>query len=165
MKSLPHLLFIALIGLILLCCKSEVRVENAADEPSFNKQWADHYIDSINAKVSELFIAKDSVALASFYWPDAEMMPENAETVKGEGILHTWGEMVRMGMSAFNFKVTDLRGEGNFMIETGDYQMLDAQGKLADRGKYLVIHEKRDGVWKIFRDIGNTSLPDTEPTK
>ena len=162
MKSLPVLLFISFIGLSMLSCKSEVKLETASAEPSFNKPWADHYIDSINAKVSELFIAKDSVALAGFYWPDAEMLPENAETIKGAQILSTWGEMVRMGMSAFTFKVTDLRGEGNFMIETGEYQMLDAQGKLADRGKYLVIHEKRDGVWKIFRDMGNTSLPKTE---
>ncbi len=165
MKKLSHLLFIALAGLTMLCCKSEVKVETASGAPAFDPRWASHYIDSINTRVSELFIAKDSVALASFYWPDAEMLPENAETVKGAQILSTWGEMVRMGMSAFTFKVTDLRGEGKFMIETGDYQMLDAQGKLADRGKYLVIHEKRDGIWKIIRDVGNTSLPKAESGK
>ena len=144
----------------MLCCTSEVKVETAATTaPSFDQQWADHYIDSINTRVTELFRAKDSVALAAFYWPDAEMLPENAETVKGDQILSTWGEWVRSGASEFTFKVTDLRGEGKFMIETGDYQMKDAQGKLLDRGKYIVVHEKRDGVWKIFRDIGNTSLP------
>jgi ketosteroid isomerase-like protein len=159
MKNLPLFLFSAFIGLSMLCCTSEVKVESGETKPAFDQQWADHYIDSINNKVSELFKAKDSVALASFYWPDAEMLPANAETIKGDGILKAWGEMVRMGMSEFTFKVTDLRGDDKFMIETGDYQMIDAQGKLFDRGKYLVIHEKRNGEWKIFRDVGNTSLP------
>jgi len=166
MKTTLFFFFMAIMGVTMLCCKSEVKVETAeTTAPAFDQQWANHYIDSINTRVTELFKAKDSVALAAFYWPVAEMLPENAETIKGEQILHTWGEWVRSGASEFTFKVTDLRGEGKFMIETGDYQMKDAQGKLSDRGKYIVVHEKRDGVWKIFRDIGNTSLPKEEPGK
>jgi len=158
MKNLPRFLFIGLIGLSMWCCKSEVKVETSNEKPAFDQPWAAHYVDSINTQFSALFKAKDSVGLAAYYWPDAELLPSNRETIKGDAILAEWGATVRMGIPEFTFKVTDLRGDGKFMIETGNYEMKDAAGKLFDRGKYIVVHENRDGVWKIIRDIGNTSM-------
>ena len=48
-----------------------------------------------------------------------------------------------------------------FLIETGNYEMKDGAKSLLDRGKY-VVGDKRDGEWKLYRDIGNTSMQATK---
>jgi ketosteroid isomerase-like protein len=131
----------------------------APANPGLDKQWAKSFIDSINLKFSEQFRAGDSVALASHYWPDAELLFANMEPIKGDAILPAWGSMTRMGVTDFTFSTTDISGDAEFIIETGQYEMKDAKHTLVDRGKYVVVWQKRNGEWKLFRDMGNTSLP------
>jgi ketosteroid isomerase-like protein len=102
------------------------------------------------------------VALASHYWPDAEMLFAHSEPIKGNEILGAWGEMTRSGIKNFSFSTTDIKGDADFIIETGNYEMKDDKNTLVDRGKYIVIWQQRDGVWKLYRDIGNTSMPATK---
>ena len=70
-----------------------------------------------------------------------------------------WGELTRMGIKEFLFSTTDITGDSQFIIETGNYTMNDANKNLVDRGKYVVVWQQRNGEWKLYRDIGNTSLP------
>lgn len=161
MKKLSHLFFIVLAGLTMLCCKSEVKVETGdTASTEFNKEWATHYIDSANILFSQQFANKDSVGLTNWYWPDAELLFSNEEPITGlDNIRHSWYGMMAYGFKSFTFKTTDIRGAGNLIVETGAYELKDSKDSLADRGKYIVVWENRDGSWKIIRDVGNTSLP------
>jgi ketosteroid isomerase-like protein len=162
-KTKTNLLFtLAIISISVLCCKPEAKEETVAgNEPAkaLDLQWAKHFLDSVNTKFSEQFKAGDSVALAALYWPDAEILLSNMEPIKGDQILAAWGSMTRMGIPYFTFSTTDIRGDAQYMIETGNYEMKDAKQTLVDRGKYVVVYEQRNGVWKLIRDMGNTSLP------
>jgi ketosteroid isomerase-like protein len=124
-----------------------------------DKEWARSFIDSINLKFTEQFRARDTVALASHYWPDAELLFANSEPIKGKDILLTWGAMTHMGIKDFTFSTTDITGDNGFLIETGKYEMKDEKGALVDKGKYVVVWQNRNGEWKLYRDIGNTSMP------
>jgi ketosteroid isomerase-like protein len=116
-------------------------------------------IDSVNQKFTEEVLSGDSVALASHYWPDAELMLDNSETVKGKDAIPAWGAMIRMGIKHFITQTTDITVSGNLLVETGNYELKTADNTLADRGKYVVVWQYRNGEWKLFRDIGCTSLP------
>lgn len=48
---------------------------------------------------------------------------------------------------------------GNFAVESGIYTASDKEGKVIDTGKYILIWKKQDGVWRIHKDIFNTSMP------
>ena len=147
------------------CKHFEHVLNNGADKKtatSFNKESAKSFIDSINLKFTEQFRNGDSVALASHYWPDAEILLANSETIKGKDILPAWGSMTRMGVKDFTFSTTDITGDNQFIIETGNYEMKDQKKTLVDKGKYVVIWQQRNGEWKLYRDIGNTSLPATK---
>lgn len=100
--------------------------------------------------------AGDSSALASHYWPDAELLLDNSEVVKGNDILNAWGSAIRMGIKEMTFSTTDITGSQTLIIETGNYEMKDGNKSPIDRGKYVVVWEKRNGVWKLYRDIGST---------
>jgi len=160
MKKSSLFITLSLFSLIFICCKPESKDEAAQTEPAgLDLVWAKHYLDSVNTLFSEQFKNGDSIALTAWYWPDAEMLFTNEEPITGAGILHTWDAMIKLGLPYFTFKTTDIRGSEKFIIETGSYELKDAKEALVDRGKYIVVWENRDNVWKIIKDTGNTSLP------
>jgi len=164
MLKLSSFLFIA-ICFSLPACKSNTK-ESAIDKttnPGFNQQQARSFIDSINAKFSQELSAGDSAALASHYWPDAELLLDNTEPVKGKDIINAWGGAIRMGMKEINLSTTGIKGDSLFIIETGNYQMKNDKGSMLDKGKYVVVWEQRNGEWKLYRDIGSTSMPVARP--
>jgi ketosteroid isomerase-like protein len=137
----------------------ETKDSTPAISPSFDKQKATAFIDSVNKKFTEQVRNGDSVALAAHYHPEAELLFSNSEPIKGTGILSAWGSVIRMGVKEFTFTTTDITGSGDLLVETGSYEMKAADNSLIDRGKYVVVWKQQDGQWKLFRDIGNTSLP------
>jgi ketosteroid isomerase-like protein len=140
--------------------------QKASDEKAqsltLDKKWATSFIDSINQKFSEQIASGDSAALASHYWPDAELLLDNSEVIKGKDILNAWGAAIRMGIKEVTFSTTDITGSPTYIIETGKYEMKDGSKSLLDRGKYVVVWENRNGEWKLYRDIGSTSMPATK---
>jgi ketosteroid isomerase-like protein len=162
MLKLTLLLTIAFTGFTLLSCNSNnsEQTDNQKNEgPGLDKQSAKAFIDSINTKFSEQLAAGDSTALASHYWPDAELLLDNSEAVKGNDIVNAWGAAIRGGMKEVSFTTTDITGSSTFIIETGAYEIKDGKKNLVDKGKYVVVWEKRNGEWKLYRDIGSTSMP------
>jgi ketosteroid isomerase-like protein len=165
MKKTYFLITSSVISLCMLSCDSgntEKTLDTKISAPTFDKQWAKSFIDSINTKFTEQFRAGDSAALASHYWPDAEILLSNSEAIKGNDILPAWGSMTRLGIKDFTFSTTDITGNAEFLIETGNYEMKDEKKTLIDKGKYVVVWQQRNGEWKLYRDIGNTSLPATK---
>jgi ketosteroid isomerase-like protein len=161
-RKLTPIIISILSCLYLLSCNSgntEKTADQKAENSSFDMQRAKSFIDSINSKFSEQFAAGDSVALASHYWPNAELLLDNSEPVKGNDILNAWGAAIRMGIKEITFSTTDITGDSTFLIETGTYEMKDAKKSLLDKGKYVVVWENRNGEWKLYRDIGSTSMP------
>ncbi len=162
MRKLSSVTLWAFVSLFTFSCNPGTSEQSSHEENApraFDMQKAKSFIDSINLKFSEQFRKGDSVALAAHYWPDAEMLFAHSEPIKGKEILPAWGEMTRMGVRDFTFETTDIKGDSDFIIETGNYEMKDEKKTLIDRGKYVVIWQQRNGEWKLYRDIGNTSMP------
>jgi ketosteroid isomerase-like protein len=152
----------ALTCFSLLSCssgESEKSMNEKTETTTLDKQWAKSFIDSMNTKFSEHLAAGDSFALASLYWPNAELLLDNSEAVKGSDIVKAWGSAMRMGVKEIALTTRDITGSPTFIIETGDYEMKDGVQQIIDKGKYVVVWEKRNDQWKIYRDIGCTSLP------
>jgi ketosteroid isomerase-like protein len=157
-----HSPLIFIIILLMLACNSENKEQNADSKSNitaFDMQKAKAFIDSTNAKFSEQIKNGDSMWVASQYSSDAEILLEKSEPIKGKDILSFWGGVSRSETKDWTFITTDLQGDENFLIETGTYEIKDASKKLADRGKYVVVWKKENGEWKLYRDIGNTSMP------
>jgi ketosteroid isomerase-like protein len=162
-NTMRKILVIILAGLnyygLSSCTSDNSKKDQKTENSTFDKQSAKSFLDSINAKFSEQIASGDSVALASHYWPDAELLLDNSEVVKGNDILSAWGSAIRSGIKEMTLSTTDITGSPTFLIETGNYEMKDGNKSLIDRGKYVVIWEKRNGEWKLYRDIGSTSRP------
>lgn len=162
MKKAHFHLMSALLSLGMFACTTAADKEPVAvttTSGSVDMDKARSFIDSINAKFTEQVRNGDSVALASHYWPDAELLLSNSEPIKGKDILAAWGSMISMGVKDFTFSTTDITLSGDLLVETGNYEMKAADNNLIDKGKYVVVWKQQNGEWKLYRDIGNTSLP------
>ena len=155
------------VGVIILClgilsCNVDTKstddnLETTATD--FDRGKARSFIDSINLKFSEAIMKGDSNWVAAQYETDAEILLTGSEPIKGKDILAMWGGVGRSNERDWSFTTTDLQGDDNFLVETGTYDIKDIDKKSVDRGKYLIVWRKQaDGSWKIYRDIGNSSL-------
>jgi len=164
MRNISLLLVLAVSITWVSSCnspKKEHETETKSESGTLDKQWARSFIDSTNAVFAKQLASGDSSGLADHYWPDAELMLDYSEAVKGKDILNAWGGAIRMGITGLDLTTTDITGTPDFIIETGRYEM-KGNGKTLDKGKYVVVWEMRNDQWKIYRDIGSTSLAATK---
>ncbi|WP_276502348.1 YybH family protein [Terrimonas pollutisoli] len=163
MKKLSNCLVVAAIIFLAACNSASTDKTTGTAESketaSFDLAAAKSSIESMNAKFSESFRKKDSVAIASYYADDAWMLPPNSDPVKGSGIVSLWGEFTRMGFSDLKLMTDDVSGNQDQLAETGHYELIGADNKVMDKGKYVVVWKPVNGGWKLYRDIWNTSMP------
>jgi ketosteroid isomerase-like protein len=70
-----------------------------------------------------------------------------------------WQGVLDSGIASADLTTTEVHAEGNLAYEVGTYIMNTKDGKMADKGKYVVVWMKEGNDWKLHRDIWNTSMP------
>jgi ketosteroid isomerase-like protein len=131
----------------------------AKESSGFDLVAAKSTIESQNAKFIETFKKGDSSGVAALYTSDAMVMPPNMESVKSNGLASFWGTMMHMGVKDLKLLSDDVAGNKDQLVETGRYELYDAQNKIMDKGKYVVVWKQENGEWKLFRDIFSSDLP------
>lgn len=102
----------------------------------------------------------DAALLAAIYTDDAIAYPANSEAVKGRAALQAlWKSVFASGIAGIALNTEEVESAGDMAWETGNYVMKLKDGKVADRGKYVVIWKRVKGDWKAHRDIWTTSMP------
>jgi len=106
--------------------------------------------------------AHDALAAAQVFTTDAKLsVPGATGLVAGRSaITEFWRSALLNGLEALELSTTDLEGEGDLRIETGNYTAFGANRAEAGRGHYLLVWKWEDGAWRIHRDFGHsTSVP------
>ncbi len=163
MKKLFNLIiaFIALFAAGCNTASTDTKTADAAetkDSKAFDLTTARSAIDAENAKFMDAFKKGDSVGAASNYSDDAVMLPPNSEPVSKTGIASLWGSFMGMGVKDVKLVSDDIAGNAEIISETGHYEIYAAENKMIDKGKYVVVWKPVNGVWKMYRDIWNTSM-------
>ena len=107
--------------------------------------------------------ARDVKAAASFFAPDAVLMPANGPMIIGrEGIEAWFSEWLPAPEISNTFApdVIEVAASGDLAYERGTYRFVveSPEGRIADVGKYVVVWEKTDGEWRAALDISNSDL-------
>lgn len=99
--------------------------------------------------------AKNDGSVVKLFAEDACILAPNAPALCGrEGIAKFFKDAYETG-GVRSGKITTLNvyGDGReFVTEDGLYQVFDANGKLVDEGKFLILWKKTNDGWKDFRD-------------
>jgi uncharacterized protein (TIGR02246 family) len=110
---------------------------------------------------------QDAAALARLYHDDARFLPPNMEPAEGrDAIQRSMQALLDMGASSLDLEPLDVREAGEMTIEYGRYTLgleLPGGAEATDVGKYLVVHETRDGSTKILFDCFNSNQPPPGP--
>ena len=106
---------------------------------------------------------QDAEALASLYHDDARFLPPGmAPAEDPQAIRAAMQQLLDMGARSLDVEPIDVHEAGDFTIEYGRYTLgIEAEGgeSMTDVGKYVVVHETRDGSTKILLDCFNSNSP------
>ena len=111
--------------------------------------------------------AKDVNAVAAYYSNDAISYSRNEEPYKGiEAIKkHIAEDIAKDSTGNHNvYKVVDLFGEGNMVVEIGTWTKVNAAGAEVEKGHYMSYFQMQaDSTYKCVRDMNVTSTPVKKP--
>src|SRR5919108_4051972 len=106
---------------------------------------------------------RDAAALASLYHDDARFLAPHMEPAEDrQAIQAAMQQLLDAGARSLDIEPIDVREAGNVTIEYGRYTLgLEPEGgeAMTDVGKYVVVHETRDGSTKIVLDCFNSNSP------
>jgi uncharacterized protein (TIGR02246 family) len=144
-EKILSVLFVLLVGLTWVAADSAPDFKTAVEAATKDFEAA--------------IVAKDAERVGSFYTEDAMVFPPNFEVVQGRGAIATfWKGFIDTG-AAIKIEPTEVQDDGNLGLDSGKYRISGSDGKEVDHGKYVVVWKKENGVWKIYRDIWNTTMP------
>jgi ketosteroid isomerase-like protein len=145
------LLIVSVLAALTAGCGRAPRADVAAEERA---------IRDLAARQNGWFTARDTVALGELYAADAVLMPPGRPPIAG-------ADSIRHGFAVSAEGNTGLRlttrtvvvaASGDLAVEDGVWRWRGpgAHGEVLDEGKYVVVWVKRDGAWKMARDIYNS---------
>ena len=104
--------------------------------------------------------ADDIKGVVASYAADGCRMPPNEKKAQGsEGIQAQLKSGKEQGAAKVKLTVDTAETSGNWGYGTGTYEILGADGKQVDQGKWMNVSKKSKETWKIQCDIWNSNLP------
>lgn len=142
---------------LVLAAFSVSAVAQSKQNDGFNE--AMKAIEKSNAIYFQSLAKNDPAIFIDRYAEDGCIMAPNSAMLCGkDGFRKFFEESYSMGIRNGRFITTSVYGEGGqFVVEEGLGQIHDADGKVIDDFKYLVLWKKTDRGWKMFRDSFNSN--------
>ncbi len=106
--------------------------------------------------------AKDADKVAAYYSDDAISYSRNKPPTSGKAAIRDSiaASIARDTSGNYNvYKIVDLFGEGNMLVEIGSWSERNASGAEVNTGHYMSYFQKRDGKYVCVRDMNATSAP------
>jgi len=137
-----------LMSLLFFNCQAQPTTNASLEE-------AKKAIAASNGIYFQAFVKGDSSIFIDRYAKDCWIMLPNAPALCGaDAPLEVFKTAYnKLGIRNGKFITIDVFGEGmEFVTEVGFWQSFDANNRLFDNGKFLVLWKKTPDGWKMFRD-------------
>jgi len=142
---------IQVLVIVLLCYSCN----NAQSTSPSGLEEAKKAIAESNSIYFKAFQTNDSSIFINRYAEDCCIMPPGAPAECGpDAALHFFKIAYNeVGLRNGKFITTQVYGDGEtYVTEEGLWESYDANNKLFDNGKFLVLWKKTPKGWKMFRD-------------
>jgi ketosteroid isomerase-like protein len=154
---MKKIFFIAIVQLTLVPC---IFLHVSAQQKTpVGLEEAKKAIEASNEIYFLAFVKGDSSLFINRYTKDCWIMAPNAPPLCGiEAPLEFFKTAyTRYGMRNGQLTTIDVFGDGvEFVTEEGFWKTFDANNRLLDTGKFLVLWKKTPEGWKMFRDFFNS---------
>jgi uncharacterized protein (TIGR02246 family) len=148
------------LGTITVALVGSVVVALTCAGPATAEEDIRAALEAGKRKFEEAVSRGDGAALAALYTPEAQLLPAQSDFVTGtKAIGEFWQGVFDSGIKAASLTTVEVNSHGDAAHEIGRYELRAADGKVLDKGKYVVIWKQEGGTWKLHRDIWTTSVP------
>jgi ketosteroid isomerase-like protein len=152
--------FSAVIYVMMVFAACTEKPREPQPEGRFNLQAVREAILEANKTYDERLTRRDSAFFVERYTPDAIVMPQGVPSLNGmEAIMDFFIAGQNSGINNIPVVAEEVFGGPEIVVETGTYELIGADGKKLDKGKFIVAWKEEDGKWKIHREIWNGDGP------
>ncbi len=136
----------------------------AACAPTVDRAAEEQAIRDLEREWVAAVAAGDTLAIANFFAENGYFMPPNAPRVDGRGAIRgAWAGMLQLPNVSLTFAPTEIviaeAGDMAYDIGTYNFGLDGPDGRIEDKGKYVVVWRKVNGEWKVVADIFNSDNP------
>lgn len=149
---------------ILITCSSLLFVScsNEKAATSLDLDAAKKDIQAMEDAYAAAEKAKDADKVVAYYSDDAisygrNRMPEAGKAAIKESLAKRLAADTTGNTNVY--KVVDLFGENNMLVEIGSWTEMSPAGAEVNKGHYMSYFQKKDGKWVCVRDMNVTSSP------
>ena len=116
-------------------------------------------IEAANKVLEAVVSRSDGPGMAALYTDNAQLLPGQSDFVTGtKAISQFWQAAFDSGLKGVSLVTVEVEKHGDTANEIGTIELRDADGKVLDNGKYIVIWKKEGNSWKLHRDMWNSSV-------
>ncbi len=121
-------------------------------------------LNEINAKWVEALKQRDFAMIEALYTSDGLLLPPNSPAIQGpKAIVEVWKSWAELPNVEITFGAdrVEASSSGDMAYDYGWYIFAfdTDDGRVTDKGKYVVVWKKVGGAWKVAADIFNSNLP------
>jgi len=112
---------------------------------------------------AEAYNAGDVERIVALYADDAVVMPPDAPATRGPAAIRAWlaQDIATSRKAGVKLRIDPGEGgsSGDLGWHSGTFTVLDGGGKTLVTGKYVETWQRRNGEWRLLRDIWNNDAP------
>jgi uncharacterized protein (TIGR02246 family) len=132
--------------------------------PQDLKETAGDGVAQSNRRFADAAARGDARAMASVYTDDADFLPPNAETLKGQAAIERfWQGGIEMGIRGVEHETLRLEQADGLAYEIGRYTLSfepEGDAPVTDLARYVLVHSRQpDGSWLRAVEIFNRTSP------
>ncbi len=142
-----------LAGASLLLLSSSTLAAGASNGEAAIKAVTEHW--------AAAYGRSDLAEITGLYTADAKLLPDGSAAISGRDAIGRWFEQnLRPTLpGTITFGGYEIYANGQSASSVSQMEIRDAKGRVQTRGKQIVVLLKRNGQWKIHRDIWTSNGP------
>ena len=149
------IVFICTLMLFSMSCvnksenSKEISIQNINND-NFDLETAKKIIEQRSKEFEDAIRIGDSIAVGDIYTLDTKIIGAYSGR---ENIVKEVYEMKRDSITGIKFRIINLWGDENIIIEDAYVEFFHNDGTSLSKGECLLVWKKESDNWRIFRDV------------
>jgi len=139
--------------LFALSCKNNSEKYDdslTTNKDKFDIETATKIVEQRSKEFEDALRIGDSIAVGDIYTLDTKIIGAYSGR---ENIVKEVYEMTRDSMTGIKFRIINLWGDENIIIEDAYVEFFHSDGTSLSKGECLLVWKKEQDKWRIFRDV------------
>ena len=117
-------------------------------------------IKAENVRWAEAYARGDYSAIGNLYTDDGTLFPPGESRVVGPSAIADYFKKKSSNGArhTVTFDNLEFYGDDNTVTEISDTEICDLDGKLISRGRQTLVFLKKNGLWRLHRDMWNSTM-------